>query len=197
MNSKIVELRLLELESREDGYLFATKICQSCGKKFSDWLRLNSTTSFLLVLADKTGIPATKLVQVQKGGIPDKQGAWIHPSATEELIRWCNAFRVRQSEREVQARLHSELGGQIEVLTPAGAIDLLTSTELIEIKNVKRWKTAIGQLILFSVDYPSHQKRLHLFGDLSISMISTIERYCDKLGIKVTADSILVTYPFL
>ena len=60
-------------------------------------------------------------------------------------------------------KLHDQLGGKIEVETESGFIDLLTDTEIIEIKKGKNWKQAIGQILIYSSYYPKHTKRIHLF----------------------------------
>jgi hypothetical protein len=67
-------------------------------------------------------------------------------------------------ESPVRDRLKTQLGGLAEVTTPAGRIDLLTATEIIEVKRIGDWKSALGQILVYSAFYPEHRKRLHLFG---------------------------------
>jgi MarR family len=69
-----------------------------------------------------------------------------------------------QIESPVRDRLKTQLGGLAEVTTPAGRIDLLTATEIIEVKRIGDWKSALGQILVYSAFYPEHRKRLHLFG---------------------------------
>lgn len=95
-------------------------------------------------------------------------------------------LKSKRIEALIQNRLHEKLGGSIEVPTEAGRIDLVTATEIIEIKEVKSWKCALGQLLVYGACYPSHQKRLYLFGDCHKSFISIIEKHCDRLGIVLT-----------
>ena len=68
-----------------------------------------------------------------------------------------------QKEKDIKLKLQKELGGEIEVETESGFIDLLTDVEIIEIKNGKNWKAALGQILIYSLDYPTHIKRIHLF----------------------------------
>ncbi|MHC5722066.1 MAG: hypothetical protein ACYTX0_61135, partial [Nostoc sp.] len=68
-------------------------------------------------------------------------------------------------EYQVVQRLQDELGGQLEVVTAVGRIDLLTETEVIEVKQVSDWKSALGQILTYSAFFPEHTKRIHLFGD--------------------------------
>jgi hypothetical protein len=95
--------------------------------------------------------------------------------------------RVRLTEQSVQKRLAKTLGKvQREVPTLAGNIDLLTNRELIEVKSVKSWKCAVGQVIIYGQSYPNHQKRIHLFGEASRDFLSMIRSYCAPLDIDVT-----------
>lgn len=92
-------------------------------------------------------------------------------------------------EKLVQMKLHSKLGGEMEVVTVSGIIDILTATEIIEVKQAKGWKAAIGQIMVYGCDYPSHKKRLHLFGKCHTKFKEMVEGYCKKFDINVTWDS--------
>ncbi|MBE9019991.1 hypothetical protein IQ272_28455, partial [Chroococcidiopsidales cyanobacterium LEGE 13417] len=89
--------------------------------------------------------------------------------------------------RKIRDRLHAQLGGLVEVVTPAGRIDLLTDTQIIEIKSIQDWKAALGQTLAYSGFYPEHQKRIHLFGSaFELKRLSDIEAACLCFGVKVT-----------
>jgi len=105
------------------------------------------------------------------------------------LPDWCKIQRKTHPEREVRDRLQAQLGGKVEAYTKFGLIDLLTDTELIEIKVAHRWKDAIGHILAKSERYPNHQKRLHLFG-FQEPILDTIKEVCDRLGIQVTFERI-------
>jgi hypothetical protein len=94
-----------------------------------------------------------------------------------------NPYEKDRKEKEIQLRLQTELNGEIEVKTKFGFIDLLTDTEIIEIKNGKSWKHGLGQLCVYSKFYPDHQKRLHLF---NIEKDIDIEKLCEEFNIKIT-----------
>lgn len=99
--------------------------------------------------------------------------------------------RQQKTTKEVvvRDRLQSELGGLVEVATPAGRIDLLTYTEIIEVKAFKDWKAALGQILVYSGFYPKHRKRIHLFGSITeIERVSDIESACIGFDIKVTGE---------
>ncbi len=92
---------------------------------------------------------------------------------------------LRAPEAQIRARLHQELGGQIEVQTIHGPIDLLTETELIEIKKIEDWKEGFGQVLAKCKTYPNHQKRLHLFGN-NDRALRNIKACCKELDIVVS-----------
>jgi hypothetical protein len=89
-----------------------------------------------------------------------------HFRVAEDFKRWCENPRREKTEKRIQERLKEEFGGEIGVPTNAGAIDLLTENQLIEVKFFKYWKEGVGQLILYGLEYENHQKVLHLFGKL-------------------------------
>jgi hypothetical protein len=101
-------------------------------------------------------------------------------------------IRTKQSiETQIRDRLHSELGGLIEISTAAGRIDLLTETEIIEIKNIKDWKAALGQILVYSAFYLNHQKRIHLFGSQAeLEKLHDLEAACLSFNVNVTAEEV-------
>ncbi|WP_013325670.1 hypothetical protein [Gloeothece verrucosa] len=80
----------------------------------------------------------------------------------------------------------AKLNGQIEVSTPAGKIDILTSSEVIEVKNLKNWQAALGQVLVYSDYFPSHSRRIILMENPSPEGKRLIENHCRKLNIIVT-----------
>ena len=80
------------------------------------------------------------------------------------------------------------VNGKREVKTPVGLIDVLTDLEVIEIKRVKQWKSAVGQIILYGAYYPEKGKRIHLLGLCPADQKELIEIACNKVGVRVTWD---------
>ena len=97
---------------------------------------------------------------------------------------------VRRVEKQIQRSLQTLLNGEIEVSCPAGRIDLLTMTEVIEIKIVNKWKSAIGQVLTYGNYYPSRDKRIHLFGKAGIRTKQLVEIHCARFDIRVTWEDI-------
>lgn len=92
-------------------------------------------------------------------------------------------------EQKVQKRLHAQLGGKREVKTDSGFIDLLTDTQIIEVKEISRWKEALGQVLSYGLEYPDHEKRIHLFGENN-NNLDHIRKVCDQYGIVVTFEQV-------
>jgi RecB family endonuclease NucS len=92
-------------------------------------------------------------------------------------------------EKLVQEKLAKEVNGQMEIQTNVGRIDILTSEEIIEVKKAASWKHAIGQINAYSVYYPKHQKRIHLFGKLPKNSYEDIYLNCERDNIRFTYES--------
>ena len=74
-----------------------------------------------------------------------------------------------------------------EVKCPAGRIDLLTEAQIIEVKKISDWKSALGQILVYSAYYPEHKKRIHLFGsDADKEKLLDIELSCSAFDVLVT-----------
>jgi len=97
----------------------------------------------------------------------------------------------RNLEQQIRDALKIALGGQSEVVTSAGRIDLLTDTQIIEVKRVDEWKSALGQVLAYSAFFPSHQKCIHLFGTASaLKKLPDIESACLAFGVAVTGEEV-------
>ena len=95
----ITEMRL------SDGYVSATKMCQSAGKHFSDYVRRNSTIEFMVALADSLGRPKSKLTDRCKTGAVARRDTWVHPRVATHLAMWISAdFEVKVSGWIEEAR---------------------------------------------------------------------------------------------
>jgi hypothetical protein len=93
---------------------------------------------------------------------------------------------VKGTEAWYRDRLADKLNGKIEVQTEAGRIDILTASEVIEVKNASGWKSAIGQIKSYGRYYPRHKMRVHLFGKLTESKLKTVTAVCESEGIVLT-----------
>jgi hypothetical protein len=98
-----------------------------------------------------------------------------------------DSYNTNQREKEVVAfLLENTINASVEVKTEYGYIDILTEFEIIEVKLASKWKHAIGQIIVYSQEYPEHKKRIHLFDVDTSICIKSIKKVCDSLGIILT-----------
>lgn len=82
-------------------------------------------------------------------------------------------------EIHIQRKLELLTGGK-HARCPAGIIDILSDTELIEIKRWHRWKEALGQIMAYRIYYPNHSVRIHFFDKKPHnfdSIIDTLQLY--------------------
>jgi len=183
-NDKAIRIR------QEDKYLSLTDMAKATDKLFGNWNQLSSTKEYLDELSSVIGLPATTLIDVSQGGVATEQGTWGHPKVAEEFARWCSLPAIKRShltsEASVRDKLALELNGQTEVPCMAGVVDIVTSDKLIEVKQIKNWKAAIGQVLVYKAYFPRQYPCIHLFKDKNVSTeykIQVILGSCLKLGI--------------
>lgn len=93
----------------------------------------------------------------------------------------------KQPEQAVQKKLEKRFGGGHHT-TPAGIIDILTPNNvIIEIKEWRAWKDALGQLLAYFHYLPNCMLHAHFFGpvppdEFRIVVVTILTKY----GIKVT-----------
>ena len=71
---------------------------------------------------------------------------------------------TKTNEKTITKKLRDKIGGEVEVGSRYGKIDLLTEDSIIEVKRYKSWKHALGQVLVYGIDYPNHKKVLYLYG---------------------------------
>jgi hypothetical protein len=94
-------------------------------------------------------------------------------------------------ERIVRDNLSRALNGQIEVESTHGFIDIMTDNEIIEVKYADNYKSAIGQILSYSLDFPSLKKRIHLYHteiDKLSKYFTKAKSVCDKYDISITCE---------
>lgn len=128
---------------------------------------------------------------------------WISTDFFLQTVDWINEWKIdnennekykkaietikpddetKKIEKMIQLYYKNQTGGEIEVETPFGYIDLLTSTKIIEIKNALYWKHALGQILSYSNFFPSHEKWIYLF-DMKESLYEPIEMLLKKFDV--------------
>ncbi|ANB50970.1 putative KilA-N domain-containing protein [Powai lake megavirus] len=107
---------------------------------------------------------------------------WISPSFSIKISIWIEEWKnfCRNNERKyyylnmkpysnnnkekiIQLEIQKKLGGDIEVPTKYGYIDLVTNDKIIEIKTYDNWKYALGQILSYGDLYEDKKKYIYLF----------------------------------
>jgi hypothetical protein len=99
---------------REDGYIFATKLCKVVGKKVAKWKNLKETK--LLIEKVKSIYALSQIIEVYKGKTSRyKSGTWVHPDLGLHLAQWCSpsfALQVSKWIRELIITGEVKLGDE-------------------------------------------------------------------------------------
>jgi len=84
---------------REDGYIFATKLCQAAGKQLSKWKRSPDTKRLIEKKISSCPLGITEIIEVHQGGSGYQQGTWVHPDLGIHLAQWCSpSFSIQVSQ---------------------------------------------------------------------------------------------------
>lgn len=165
-----------------DGYISVSKLEKDLHRSLTIWLGTYQAQSLMQELASKFNLSPYSISFI--GGTPSTS-KWIHPGLFFKFASWL-VEQPETKEKQVQLRLHKEVGGRREVKVKSGYIDILTSTEVIEVKRCEGWKGAIGQVLVYAKDYPGRRMRIHLFGKPKKKRKELIEQRCAELNIRVT-----------
>lgn len=164
-------------------------------KLWKDYGSLPNKQPFLWLKSDEAlnlqkTIEANSGIFLQYKSYRGKKGGTY---AIEKLAKVYESFLTRTNkpncmiEKEIRDKLWKELGGEREVNTDFGRIDLLTKDYLIEVKKANDWKDGVGQLLAYAKYYPNHKKRLHLWSSLDNSkFFHKAFSFCSNLEIQVT-----------
>lgn len=93
---------------------------------------------------------------------------------------------VAPLESVIRDELAKSENGRTEVHTPVGRIDVLTTNEVIEVKKISNWKSAMGQVMAYHHYYPTHSMRVHLYGYGTTKMFMDATEVLQANGIRVT-----------
>jgi hypothetical protein len=167
-------------------FVNATELCIKNNKQSYEFFRLNDTKKLLKELSSKLAVPENKLCIRKRG----KGGStYIHLDILPELERWLRkdsygTYPEKSCKEEFVKTLPKNY--KTEVACAAGLVDVVTPKEVIEIKAMRSWKAAIGQILVYRLYFPTKSPRIHLFGDDRNTDVKVIKEVCQTLGVKVT-----------
>jgi hypothetical protein len=88
-------------------------------------------------------------------------------------------------EEYVAKDVQELLQGDLEIDCLYGCIDLLTKTQVVEIKNSINWKQGLGQVLIYSLSYPEKEKILVLFNHNRKTKKEVIQAACAFYEVKI------------
>ena len=147
---------------KKNRYINATRLCNENGKKLDKWTRNDRTKELIYSINNKikNELSIIQIKSTKHNSII--RGTYVHPLLMNKIIDWCRLNPTKQEEKLIVNKLNEKIKGKLEVPTPIGRIDIVSDTEIIEIKAFKNWKSAIGQIISYAYFYPTKNKRIHL-----------------------------------
>lgn len=203
------------METRKaDNFINASKLCKDNGKKISLWIRLKSTKALIELLEIELDKKVIDYKVSSKYGVwihprlAISLSQWISPSFAIKVSEWMEEWKSSEGnedkfdiavselskhkndkligeEKRIQLKLKQQLGAKIEVKTPVGNIDLLTSEHIIEVKKFNQWKHALGQILCYSNYYPNHKKQIYLYENESEKDLEIMKSICKGFGVEV------------
>ena len=178
------------ISQKQNGYVSLTDMATASGKQVGHYLALDSTKEYFEALARNINCSSKSLIIVVKGGGKDQQGTWAHFKVFKHFERWCKKSENKKSslicEHSIRNKIAKSLGGQIEVPCKTGFVDVLTDLEIIEVKKIKSWKAAVGQVLIYALEFDGKTPRIHLFGNSSFEFKAMIVSFCNQLSINVS-----------
>jgi len=93
-----------------------------------------------------------------------------YKNAVEEIVQNPKVSK----EHLIRDKLALIYNGEIEVECKYGRIDIVTTDKIIELKKARNWKQALGQILIYSSEYPDKKMCIYLFDteELSIELSS-------------------------
>ncbi len=198
-SSNHFELVYKDKTIRQEGYFIClTDLWNASGKPSgkrdpSHW-KLESGQDFIDSVAKKLNVNIRHIYKTTRG----RGGATYARSEIAEAYQSYLSKNISpkyQIEKDVKNALVKKLqkiyGIEVktEIAIETGFLDILTPKEIIEVKNSKDWKSAVGQILIYGLSFPDRKKCIHLFDKKHIERIEIIKKTCEEFKIIVSWDS--------
>jgi hypothetical protein len=130
--------------------------------------------------------------------------SWRKMSIENEMSYWnkmnhylkTSIYHCNNTEQLVRDNLSKQLDGATEIVNENGYIDIVTETQIIEVKHIDNWKHALGQILSYKTDenFNKLQPRIHLFNDdkniIEIELKNKIIKTCNVYNCIVSFEDI-------
>jgi hypothetical protein len=129
---------------REDGYIYATKLCKLSNKTLSFWKKMKETQELIIKLNKQLNINENselQLIEVYKGIKKDNtngnlKGTWIHPILGIYLAQWCDpnfALQITEWTKNIIFKNFKEIINKIKIEEKVGEKE-----QLLKLKEIKK-----------------------------------------------------------
>jgi hypothetical protein len=147
------------------------------------WVHPRVATHLACWISSEFGAKVTGWIEMAKQKIPEIKTQYDHslaslkPDAGNDCI-----------ESIVRDRLATQLSGETEVTATYGPIDVMSNTEVIEVKHAPLFTRALGQVLGHGKSFPQKRKRIHIFGSESEieDNLELAKRLCADYDVLVT-----------
>ena len=106
----------------------------------------------------------------------------VRVDADKRVLR---RMTVVQREAFFRDREAARIGAVREVKCGGGWCDLLSSSEVVEVKAGRFWRHALGQVLAYATYWPERRRRIHLF-DVERAQVEEAARICAVYGVEVS-----------
>lgn len=178
VSEEIVVEQLGYSKSKDTMHVFNTKLIKEFEKNI-DYKEVDSEHELVQAkLKNKT----TK--NDRRGGSNKKHYIITGKTYATIALSRINCNKQNSIEKKIQMHLKQKLNAKIEIRTPVGCIDLLSDSHIIEIKEARSWKNALGQVLCYSEYYPDKKKKIILFGNTT-TPLNIMQKVCNKYDVDI------------
>jgi O-phosphoseryl-tRNA(Cys) synthetase len=128
-------------------------------------------------------MPITLNKRFQWRAIAEELAEWLKRTMNREP-RWdrCHMVTMTREQRIIE-HWARKLNGDTEVKCQSGRIDIMTDTQVVEVKHVNRWKNALGQALAYAV-VTNLKPVVVLYGSTTNGLRPIIENVCSHYGVE-------------
>lgn len=72
-----------------------TEIAKKYNKRTESWLRTDNAKQIMTEIANKNNCSLSDLVWIVAGGIPEKQGTWVHEDVASVFVQWVSRSKKK------------------------------------------------------------------------------------------------------
>lgn len=170
-----------------DHYIDATQLCKAGGKKFEDWLSLDSTKEYIMEIESVKGIPSSLLIETNKGDTSRfRRGSWIHFDLSIQLAQWLSPKIAVQVTSWLRTLFKETLDIDIHLLREKERDLRLKDKRIKQLENVclskqRRVDYQEHNVIYLLTTYDHLSRRTYIIGKAKNlkTRLSTYNKTCD------------------